>query len=111
MQALLESFVLRGENNVSKLRLGWWVGRLVVSQVVSVGCWCELTTIIRRTYFWRPYALCVSARHLLIVIELAAVVLGDLLAQLPRQPGQPDRVRAVHRVADRLGRPGENIRC
>ena len=37
--------------------------------------------------------------HLFVIIELAGVILGDLLAELTGQPGQPDGVAAVHCVA------------
>ena len=37
--------------------------------------------------------------HLFVVIELAGVILGDLLAELTGKPGQPDGVAAVHCVA------------
>ena len=37
--------------------------------------------------------------HLFVVIELAGVILGYLLAEFTGQPGQPDGVAAVHCVA------------
>ena len=53
-----------------------------------------------------PNSLGVSSRHLLVVIKLAGVVLGDLLTQFPGQaPRHPHCICAVHGVAQGLGRP------
>ena len=60
-------------------------------------------------YLWRPDSLSVSARDLLVVVELTGVVLGDLLGELAGQAGDPDGVAAVHVVLGGLRRPGVGV--
>ena len=44
----------------------------------------------------------ISAGHLLVVVELRGVILGDLLADVGGQAGHPDGIRPVKGVGQRL---------
>ena len=54
----------------------------------------------------RPDSLRVPALHLLVVVKLTGVVLGDLLGYVRRQPRDPNCVGPVHGVGEGLGGPG-----